>query len=263
MRVELEQVSYAYPDGTTALRDVSLCVAAGERVAIVGVNGSGKTTLLKLLVGLLRPTQGRVRIGDEDVRGKTVAQLARRVGLAFQNADDQLFCRTVREEVAFGAKNLEVSQAHVAEVMRLFGLVNKADAHPYDLEPYQRRLVALASTVAMDTPVLALDEPTLGQDDGTLEVIANALAALHAKGKTLLVVSHNLDFCAEHFERVIVLNDGQVVADGPARDVLSNFGALRAAQLEPPQLARLSEALGVAEAALTVDELVRWIQERR
>lgn len=267
MQIEFERASYIYPDGTPALREVSLQIAPGEPVAIVGVNGSGKTTLLKHLIGLLKPVAGTVRIAGNDTRSKTIAQLARLVGLSFQNVDDQLFSRTVRDEVAFGARNMGID-AHlltskVDDAMALFGLSRHAAAHPYDLEPYQRRLVAIASVVAMDTPVLALDEPTLGQDDRGLALMGDALSALSARGKTILVVSHSLDFCAEHLNRFVVMQEGRVAIDAPARDALSRYEAMRSAQLELPQLAKLSEALSLAGAALTVDDLLASIRISR
>jgi energy-coupling factor transport system ATP-binding protein len=267
MQIEFERAGFVYPDGTPAMREVSLRIAPGERVAIAGVNGSGKTTLLKHLIGLLKPDAGVVRVNGEDTRVKTVAQLARVVGLSFQNTDEQLFSRTVRDEVAFGGRNLGMNATRLAEqvdaAMAMFGLSLHSAAHPYDLEPFERRLVALASVVAMDTPVLALDEPTLGQDDRALAMLASALDTLSRRGKTVILVSHNLDFCAEHCDRFIIMQAGLVVMDASARDALSRYEAMRDAQLELPQLAQLSEVLGHAGAALTVNDLLESLRFSR
>ncbi|MEJ2151154.1 MAG: ABC transporter ATP-binding protein [Chloroflexota bacterium] len=267
MQIAVEQVSFSYPGGVEALRGVSLTIEAGEAVAIVGENGAGKTTLARHLNGLLKPTSGRVLVGDWDTAEQSIAQMSRRVGLVFQNPDDQLFERTVRAEVTFGPRNLgwqpaEVREA-VDEALARVGLSEAADTHPYDLHLAQRKLVALAATLAMHTPVVLLDEPTTGQDAVSVERIGTIVDRLHAEGRTVIAISHDLDFCAEHFERAVVMAEGRVLADGPTRQVFTRGEVLAHAAVEAPQLIRLATALGWEAAPLTVEEFLARLRELR
>lgn len=204
--IELRDVSHRYADGTLALDAVSLAVAAGEAVAVTGPTGSGKSTLIRHLNGLLRPTAGRVLLEGADVRGLRVAQLARRVGIAFQEPDRQLFCRTVRAEVGFGGR----PAAAVASALDVLGLAGVADRHPYDLGYSRRKLVAIAAVLAMDTPVVVLDEPTTGQDRAGVERLVDLMDSLRARGRTLVVVSHDSRFVAATCDRAMRLVGGRL-----------------------------------------------------
>jgi energy-coupling factor transport system ATP-binding protein len=204
--IVLEAVSHRYPDGTLALDAVSVSVGAGEAVAVTGPTGSGKSTLIRHLNGLLRPTAGRVLLDGEDVRGLRVAQLARRVGIAFQEPDRQLFCRTVGAEVAFGARDA----ATVTSALDLLGLAGVADRHPYDLGYSRRKLVAIAAVLAMDTPVVVLDEPTTGQDRAGVERLVALMGGLRARGRTLVVVSHDERFVRATCDRALRLVEGRL-----------------------------------------------------
>ena len=265
--LRLEGVTFAYPGGVVALREVSLAIAPGQSVAILGENGAGKTTLVKHLNGLLRPGQGRVTVGDWDTREHTPAQLAPRVGYVFQNPDDQLFERTVRAEVAFGPRNLgrspEEIDADVKAALAQVGLEELVDRHPYDLHVSQRKLLALASVLAMRTPVVVLDEPTTGQDVRGVARIAQVVENLKAEGCTVIAISHDVDFGAEHFARTIVMADGRITADGPAAEVLAQGDVLAQAAVERPQLARLAAALGLAGTPLTVEEFIGALEAAR
>ena len=203
--ITVEAVSFAYPDGTHALDRVDLAIEPGQRIAIVGQNGSGKSTLVRQLNGLLRPSTGRVLIGGEDIVARHVAQLARTVGLAFQNPDRQIFAGRVRGEVSFGPRNLgqrgmELERA-VEGALVATGLEMDGDTNPYDLGYSRRKLLALASILAMGTPIVVLDEPTTGQDARGLERIRRIVADLSADGRTVIAVSHDMRFVAEAFER--------------------------------------------------------------
>jgi energy-coupling factor transport system ATP-binding protein len=268
MKIELRNVSFRYPSGVLALDQVDLQIASGELVAIVGENGAGKTTLVKLLNGLLRPTQGSVHIGDWDTAQHTTAQLAARVGLLFQNPDDQLFERDVAREVAFGPRNLGVRQREISRrvkaALKLVGLEGEIKSHPYDLAQPQRKLLALAATIAMQTPIVVLDEPTIGQDERGRQAIGRIVQDLHKIGRTLVLITHDLDFCAQHAQRVIVMLNGFVHADGPAGEVLAQTDRLAQAAVQPPQLVRLAQSLRMPQAPLTVDEFVSaYTQWRR
>jgi energy-coupling factor transport system ATP-binding protein len=258
--LRFEGVSFSYPGDVLALREITLGIREGESVAILGENGAGKTTLVKHLNGLLRPSRGRVLVGDWDTREHTAAQLARRVGYVFQNPDDQLFERTVRAEVAFGPRNLGRSQIEidtaVSTALAQVGLEAQAEQHPYDLHVSQRKLLALAAVLAMETPVVVLDEPTTGQDTRGLARIGEVVEALKSEGQTVIVISHDVDFCAEHSERCILMSGGRVLADGPSREVLAKPGLLAEAAVERPQLARLAAALELPGTPLTEERFI-------
>ncbi|MBP6016955.1 MAG: ABC transporter ATP-binding protein [Candidatus Promineofilum sp.] len=261
MNLAIENVSFTYPTGAEALRDVSLRVEPGEAVAIIGQNGAGKTTLVKHINGLLKPTHGRVLVGEWNTREHTVAQMAARVGFVFQNPDDQIIERSVGDEVAFGPRKLgqpaAEALANVAAALEMVGLADKAGTHPYDLTAPQRKLVTLASVLAMRTPIVIFDEPTMGQDARGVALIGGIIESLKAERRTVIIITHDIDFCAAHFERVVVMADGRVLADGPAGDVLARADLLATTNVEPPQLIRLAQAIGLSAAPLTVDEFVR------
>jgi energy-coupling factor transport system ATP-binding protein len=202
----LEDVTHRYRDGTLALDGASLVVPSGEALAVTGPNGSGKSTLIRHLNGLLRPTAGRVLLDGEDVRRLRVAQLARRVGVAFQEPDRQLFCATVRAEVGFGTRD----PGAVEESLALTGLDRLAASHPYDLGYSRRKLVAIAAVLAMRTPVVVLDEPTTGQDRAGVERLAAVTARLRDQGRTLVVVSHDAGFVRRACDREVVLAAGRL-----------------------------------------------------
>jgi energy-coupling factor transport system ATP-binding protein len=205
--IALEAVSHRYSDGTLALDAVSTAIAAREAVAVTGPTGSGKSTLIRHLNGLLRPTAGRVLLEGADIGGLRVAQLARRVGIAFQEPDRQLFCRTVRAEVGFGARD----PSAVAGALDLLGLAGVADRHPYDLGYSRRKLVAIAAVLAMETPVVVLDEPTTGQDRAGVERLVALMNGLRERGRTVVVVSHDGRFVRATCDRAVRLSGGRLV----------------------------------------------------
>jgi energy-coupling factor transport system ATP-binding protein len=246
----LEGVSYRYPDGgALALDGVDLHVAAGERIALVGQNGSGKTTLVRHLNGLLRPTSGRVLHDGADAAGRTVAQLARMVGLVFQDPDRQIFAGSVRAEVEFGPRNLGLRgsdlRSAVDAALDGVGLREDARTNPYDLGASRRKLLALASVQAMGTPVLVLDEPTTGQDVRGVTIVETLIHNAHAARRTVIAISHDMDFVARSFDRVVVLRDGRVILDAPPASVFAegSWEALRSTYLEPPLPAVLGAKL--------------------
>ncbi len=215
----IEELVYEYPAGVRALDGLSLRIGAGEAVALVGQNGSGKTTLARHLNGLLRPTSGRVLLGGVDAAGSTVAALSRQVGLVFQEPDRQIFAGSVQREVEFGPRNLGLRGAALAaataEALASVGLTGVEATNPYDLGAARRKLLAIASVLAMRTPVLVLDEPTTGQDGSGRRRIQEVVRRAAGEGRTVIAVSHDLRFVAETFPRVVVLRAGQVVLDAP------------------------------------------------
>lgn len=260
-RLALEEVSYRYPHGgVLALDAISLGIAAGERVALIGQNGSGKTTLVRHLNGLLRPSDGRILHDGADVARRSVASLARSVGLVFQDPDRQIFAGTVRAEVEFGPRNLGLHgaelRATVAGALAAVGLEAEARTNPYDLAASRRKLLALASVQAMRTPVLILDEPTTGQDLRGVATVLRVIEEAHAAGRTVIVISHDMGFVAESTDRVIVLRAGRVLLDGPPTSVFAepSWDALRSTYLEPPLAGVLGARLGLG--ATPTDEVL-------
>jgi len=262
--VDIDQLSFTYPSGVAALQEVTLYIGAGEGVAVVGQNGAGKTTLAKHLNGLLKPTSGSVRVGGKDTRRFSTAQMASWVGYVFQNPDDQLFQASVKAEVMFGPLNLGWEKKRVEEyaarAVEMVDLEKSLDHHPYDLSPGERRRVALAAVLAMDTPIVILDEPTTGQDFAGVELVGRVVEELKSRGKTVVAITHDIDFCAEHFERTIVMGGGRVLLDGPAREVLARADVLAESYVEPPQLIRLAARLELGSAPLTVEEFVAGLK---
>jgi energy-coupling factor transport system ATP-binding protein len=248
MNIEISNLQFTYPSGVQALFGVSLNINAGEQVAIVGQNGAGKTTLVKHLNGLLQPTSGYVRIEDWDTKEHSVSKLAHRVGYVFQNPDEQLFSKNVGLEVAFGPKNLGYSSEHIQALVKdalgMTELSDKTETNPYDLSPTWRKMVAIASIIAMDTPIVIFDEPTTGQDAANIARIANVIHALRERGKTVITITHDIDFCAENFERVIAMSQGKVLLEGRANDILGQDEILATTYVDPPQLTRLGKRLG-------------------
>lgn len=253
--------------GVRALDGVDLYIPAGDRVAIIGQNGSGKSTLVRHFNGLLRPTSGRVLLDGADARQMRVAALAHRVGLAFQDPDRQIFSGSVVEEVAFGPRNLGRSGAAlreaVAEALEATGLTGDESRNPYDLGQSRRRLLGLASVLAMATPVLILDEPTAGLDRAGLARVRSIVASTGAAGRTVVAISHDLEFVAELFSRVVVMRAGRVVLDGSPAEVFDprHREVLSSTNLEPPLAARVSARMGLA-AAVTESQLVAGLLNR-
>lgn len=260
MKIVIADLQFTYPNGVRALDGISFSIEPGEQVAIVGQNGAGKTTLVKHLNGLLQPTSGQVLIGDWDTTKYSVAKLASRVGYVFQNPDEQLFSKTVGTEVAFGPKNLgfdgDKVQALVRDALALTELSDKTETNPYDLSVTWRKMVALASILSMDTEIVIFDEPTTGQDAVNVSRIAHVISELRQRGKTVITITHDIDFCAENFERVIAMSQGKVLLDGPANEVLGQEEILATTYVDPPQLTRLGKRLNFGRTVRNESEFM-------
>jgi energy-coupling factor transporter ATP-binding protein EcfA2 len=246
--IRLEGVRFAYRAGVDALRDVDLGFAPGEFAAIIGNNGSGKSTLMKLIVGLLKPTAGRVLVDGIDTRGAKVSTLAQKIGFIFQNPNDQLFANSVAEEVAFGLRNLGLPPDEIGRrleaTLEQFELADRRAVFPRFLSRGDKQKVCIAGIVAMRPSVLLLDEPTTGQDHRDSRQILELAGRLNGEGMTVLLVTHDLINVAEYARRVIVLNDGAIVRDGPTADVMADEELLESCSLVAPQVVRLSLRLG-------------------
>jgi energy-coupling factor transport system ATP-binding protein len=265
--LDVRDLRYRYPGGIEALRGVSLTIEPGERVAIVGQNGSGKTTLVKHLNGLLRPDSGTVAIGGRDLGQRAVSEVAADVGFVFQNPDEQLFNSRVEQEVGFGPRNLRLEPTQIARLvenaLRQVGLTDERSTNPYDLGYSLRKLVALASVLAMEPPVLVLDEPTTGQDGPGVRRVGAIVDAWAAADRTVIAVSHDMEFVARHFRRVVVMRQGEIVLDAPPDHVFApdNAALLASTGLLPPPAARIAARLGLAQASLDAASLLRLLRQ--
>ncbi len=246
--VRLEGVSFAYDPARPVLRGLDVLIPAGQFVALTGDNGAGKTTFARHLIGLLRPAQGSVEIFGEPAAGRSIGQLARQVGFAYQNPELQIFSATVREEIAFGPRNLGMEgaalEAAVEEALHRFDLSDIAAHPPAALSFSDRRMVALAAISAMQTPLLVLDEPTVGLDAAGQARVLDWLDERHRAGTTILLITHDMELAARRAERILVLDAGRILADGTPREVFSRPDVLQQAGLEPPFAVSFAGALG-------------------
>jgi cobalt/nickel transport system ATP-binding protein len=233
--VEARGLRFAYPDGRLALDGVNLHVHPGERVALLGPNGSGKTTLVLHLNGILLPQEGSVHIAGIPVVRENFPEVRRRVGIVFQDPDDQVFMPTVYEDVAFGPANLGLRGAElrsrVETALAAVGMEERSGRVPHHLSYGERRLVAVATVLAMEPEILVLDEPSANLDPAGRRELAEVLDRL---GLTMLMVTHDLPYALLLCDRAVVINRGRIAADGPIEEILSDIGLMKANRLELP-----------------------------
>ena len=238
--VAVRDLSFVYPDGTEALRDITFTVEPGSAVALVGANGAGKSTLLQHLNGcLFSAKQGEIRIGETVVSRKSVSLVRRAVGMVFQDSDDQLFMPTVAEDVAFGPLNADLPSEEVVRriesALERVGMSHVQDRPPYRLSAGEKRAVAIASVLAMEPEILVMDEPSSNLDPRARRRLIELLQSF---GHTRIIATHDLELAVEVCSRVIVLDEGRVVADGPMIDVLNDEALMEAHGLERPHILR-------------------------
>ena len=240
--IYVENLYYTYDGENYVLNNINLKIRYGEKVAIMGENGAGKTTLVKHFNGLLKPTKGKVIVMGMDTRKVQVSKLARYVGLVFQNPDHQLFAETVEEEIAFALKNFgfkkDIIKRRVEWALRIMDLLQYRSKSPFLLSGGERKRLAIASVLSYDPQIVIFDEPTTGQDFLQKQKIKQILNLLSLQGKTIIVVTHDIEFAAENFDRIIVLARGRVLADGSPLEVFFRENILKEARLIPPQVAK-------------------------
>jgi energy-coupling factor transport system ATP-binding protein len=241
--IEVTDIHFTYPSGVKALKGINLAVQNGEFIAVMGQNGAGKTTLVKHFNGLLKPTTGKVLVDGVDTRKVSVANLARSVGFVFQNPDHQLFSESVEEEIAFALRNFgfkeSVIKRRVTWALNLLGLTQYRKTSPFMLSGGERKRVALASVLAWDPKILILDEPTIGQDYQQKEKLRQFILQMRAQKKTIIIVTHDVEFVAECNPRVLLMLEGKIIADGEARKILTNTEILTQASIVLPQIAQI------------------------
>lgn len=264
-RISVQNLHFGYDKETPVLKGINLNFN-DSATAIIGENGSGKTTFVKLLKGLLKPVSGSIYLKGQNTAGTTVAKLARDIGLVFQNPNDQIFKSTVLDEVLFGPLNIGQTMAqakfNAEKALDLVGLSQFNQVHPYDLGLSDRKLVCIAAVLAMDTEIVIFDEPTIAQDYYGKERIKQIIKTLRNQGKLVITISHDLDFVAETFERIIVFHDGQVLLDDHPQAVFQDQALLKDAHLELPSITQLGRRLGFKNTLLTIDELIKQIKSK-
>jgi len=247
-QIELQQVSFSYHDGPRVLDDVTLSIAAGERVAIMGPNGAGKSTLFQMLNGLLRPDGGQVRVGGMAVAGEQVNAVRRLVGMVFQDADDQLFNATVLREVAYGLVNMQMPADEREERVRwaldLVGMTRFIDKTPFNLSGGEKKRIALASVLAMRPAILVLDEPTNALDPKGASNLVSLLNDINRDlGITLVFSTHDVDIVPLLADRVVLMHQGRLRAEGTPAQVFGQKTLIREMDLRLPRVAHLAEIL--------------------
>jgi energy-coupling factor transport system ATP-binding protein len=257
--IEVDGLSHSYPNGFAALEGVDMTVRQGEFLAVLGQNGSGKTTLVKHFNGLLKPTEGTVKVEGEETTEQGMLRLGQRVGYVFQNPDHQIFSETVFDEVSFGPRIREMDDAEVRErvdeALSAVGLEGRGDEDPFGLTKGERQRVAVASVLAVRPEVLILDEPTTGLDYAEQRSMMDLVGRLNEAGSTIIVVTHTMWVVAEYAHRVVVVRDGRINLSGTVREVFSREDELWDASLRPPHIVSLGNSLGYP--VLSVEELVR------
>jgi len=259
--IETVDVHYSYPNKIEALRGVSLTIKDGEFVAIMGQNGAGKSTFVKHFNGLLKPASGSVKVDEVETTKASVASLARSVGFVFQNPDHQLFSETVEDEVGFALKNfgyeVKIIEERIAGVLELLSLSQYRKTSPFLLSGGERKRVALASVLACDPKMLVLDEPTIGQDYEQKEKLRQFIMQLQTQGKTVVAVTHDVEFVAECNPRVVLMKEGRIVADGEGHRVLTDPAMLEMASIVLPQIAQVFtklSSLGLPKDIIDISE---------
>lgn len=249
--IECFGVRYKYPDGNQALDGINLRIENGEFLGILGENGAGKTTLAKCINGLLKPQSGKIFIDGEDSNKFSVAQLSKKIGFVFQNSDHQIFAQTVEDEIKFGLKNLEFPEDEIEEkynyIIKELNLEQYEDVSPFDLSGGERKRVALASILCLDPSILIMDEPTAAQDGRQKEYLVKLIEQLRTKGKTIIIITHDIEFASEYIPRIILMSNGKIVADGPNNIITSNEMILKKSSLIQPQLTELNKLLNTSE----------------
>jgi energy-coupling factor transport system ATP-binding protein len=267
--IEVKDLHFSYTTGFEALKGINLTVEDGEFLAVMGQNGAGKTTLVKHFNGLLKPTTGDVLVDGVNTRDVSVAKLARNVGFVFQNPDHQLFSETVEDEIAFALKNFgfeeDVIKKQVDWALNLLDIDQYRKTSPFMLSGGERKRVALASILAWDPQVIILDEPTIGQDHQQKEKLQQFIMQLNAQKKTVVVVTHDVEFVAECNPQVILMSQGKILAEGIAGEVLTNPKLAAQASIVPPQITQIFlqlADLGLPTDVIDVHEATKILLDR-
>ncbi|MFD1204740.1 ABC transporter ATP-binding protein [Sporosarcina contaminans] len=257
-KILINGLKFGYDKKNQIFTELNMSLS-GKPIAIIGQNGAGKTTFVKLLKALLRPDAGTIHIDGVDTSTTSAAKLASSIGLIFQNPNDQIFKNKVIDEVMFGPLNIgmpkEKAFEKAKEMLELVGLFNKAELNPYDLSLADRKMIALASVLAMDTKIVLFDEPTMGQDYAGKMKIKEIIHSLYQQGKLVICILHDMDFVANAFEQTIIMSDGEILYEGPTRKAFAQKEVLQKAKVEQPYITRLMQDLGYEGIVLSEEEI--------
>nr|WP_243847094.1 ABC transporter ATP-binding protein [Thalassobacillus devorans] len=268
--ISVKNVSHKYPNGVTAIKDINLDIHEGEVVAILGSNGSGKTTLVKHFNGLLKPTKGEITVGTMNTKKERISKLSSQVGYVFQNPNHQTFLPSVRQELAYGCKNLKMVdediETRVQKAIDLFQLEDRLDDNPFDLNSSQRKEVAMASIMAVSPKVIVLDEPTTGQDHKGCKRVLELVRMFKREGHIVVLITHDMHLIGELNCRTVVMNQSEKIADDHASVVFSNKGIMEEAGLQPPQITQFANQItrfDETKTYLTVESIIEWMKANK
>ncbi|WP_400199652.1 energy-coupling factor ABC transporter ATP-binding protein [Methanobrevibacter smithii] len=240
IQLSTENLSFTYPDGTQALKNINIEIEKGEKVAIIGPNGAGKSTLFSHFNGLTEPTSGCVKIEGKPISFEKdeLLKVRQKVGIVFQDPNDQLFAPTVKEDIAFGPMNLGLSydevEKRVEDALKMVGMENYGDKTPHHLSGGQQKRIAIAGIIAMKPELMILDEPTAGLDPDGVEKVLNILNQLNEEGMTLIISSHDIDMISKYADKIFVLYNGEIIESGNKNKIFSDMELLKKAHLRTP-----------------------------
>lgn len=270
VHLSTKNLSYTYPDGTHALKNINMDIYKGQKVAIMGSNGAGKSTLFSHFNGLTKPTSGHVEVDGKAIKydRDTLLEVRQKVGIVFQDPNDQLFAPTVKEDVAFGPMNLgldyEEVERRVDEALTMVGMEQYMDKTPHHLSGGQQKRVAIAGIIAMRPEIMILDEPTAGLDPEGVEKVLDILDNLNKEGMSIVISSHDIEMVNEFAEKIFVLNNGEILESGDKHEIFSNKELLKKAHLKAPITTEILYTLkekgyNVDTTKISIDEVVEEI----
>jgi energy-coupling factor transport system ATP-binding protein len=264
MAIELKNVSFSYPNGFLANESLNLIIESGERVAIVGQNGAGKTTAVKLMNGLHKPTKGDVLVDGINTKDKTCAWISRTVGYVFQNPDEQIFNSTARAEVEYMPRYFKLPEDEIQRrcerAIELTGISEYINMNPLDVPYPIRKFIAIAAIVATEPKYIILDEPTAGQDKRGNEILEYVITQLQKTGVSVIAISHDMEFVAKNFPRIIAMAHKNIIADGTAKEIFWNENIVKESRIRMPQIGQVAARLGLGGEILLREELIKAVQ---
>lgn len=265
-QIELINASFQYPNGFLANDDLNLVIGRGERVAIVGQNGAGKTTAVKMMNGLHKPFKGDVLVDGKNTKDFTTAKIARHVGYVFQNPDDQIFNQSVYAEIAYMPKYYKLPEAEikkrVEDAARLMEIERFLDKNPFEIPYVIRKFVTIAAILATNPEYIILDEPTAGQDLKGIVILSHLLDVLEEKGVGVITITHDMEFVADNFTRVVAMANKKIIADGTAKEIFQDDQILQQSKIKRTQVGEIASELGMGKDILNAQEFVKRLQSR-
>lgn len=264
-KIIFEHASFTYPNGFVANDNLNLVIEQGERVAIVGQNGAGKATAVKMMNGLHKPSSGNVFVCDKNTKEYTTAQIAKQVGYVFQNPDDQIFNQTVASEISYMPKYYKWPQTEieksVREVARFLKIEEFLDKNPFEIPYVTRKFVTIAAILVTRPDFIILDEPTAGQDLRGIRILSELLDYLEERQIGVITITHDMEFVADNFQRVIAMANKKIIADRTAREIFSDDEILQKSKIKRTQIGSIAEELGLGKDILNAREFVERLKE--